>query len=112
MKRLKEARFITDVSIARKVFSITNNGLTLEWRSSKRELIYFLLHVFGARTYNSETLTEIAFKLFRFKTKKQETARKNFTTQIPVMESKKSDIHLKRKGYRIIRDIFMSENLN
>ena len=85
MKKLRDNKFILDISLAEEIFKRFDNqtGQTLKWNGSKRELIYFLLVLYGGRNHIAETITDIAFKIF---TLKRVCPRKQFTSDIVRIE--------------------------
>lgn len=85
MEDLKNEGFILDITLAREIFKAFHNrtGQTLKWNGSKRELIYFLLLLYGGRKHFGETITNIAYKIF---TLKSVCPRKQFTSDIIIIE--------------------------
>ena len=110
MSQLKEAALLPDISLATTVFeNFDNQGLTLRWDGKRRELMYFLLLLFDGRIHYSETITEIAFKLFEFDRKGVPNARKNFVTDLASLERDLNSLHENRTSYKVIYDIVNSK---
>ena len=88
IERLKEENFIADIALAKEIFKEMNNpnGAILLWKGKRRELIYFLLLLYGNREYKKETVTEIAYRLFDFKQKGKPNSQ--FTSEVGVIEKR------------------------
>jgi len=108
MGDLKTEGFIEDIGLASEIFKDFQNltGHTLKWRRFRRELIYFLLLLYGNRLHHKETIVEIANKLFDFRGKK--SPRNQFTSEVIVVEKMIHDKWDPTGNYYLLKRILTS----